>query len=562
MPAPLSWPWLLAATPGCDVFCVTARCDELNGDVQWECGGCAGTAVCQPGAPGFPGAALVTVDARGGTLQPTTASRPSGAISAQVKESKSYRPRVRKSDGMMVLFHAHSDGLIQVEIDCTKRGSHCGHMNELYSGNRWRRKIFREEAAGGASWAACDDTSSECTELDASLAARLSASCLPPEPEALNADWLDGCEEDGEPVADFDCRASRHRSVYGEHFLPVGADELHGREHDSAEPAADRPQFSELRHSTLLPIAEVQGCLGFAEFAKRHVYRHRPVVMRGCASSMPATTRWRSDDYLIRAAGGWRGQESFPSANHTLAEWLRATSRGERKEYLPWKPLPAALRRDLTLPTTLACAELLDNIRAFWHDMHIRMTDGHGNLNGLHFDGGDFFSIQMDGVKTWTMVDPVDSLYLYADHVYPPPGPSYGHQVFRRAGINVTHLPRIVSTPAYRADVRPTDLLYIPQRWWHEIHTHRGRNIGVVLQTNFPSPPSFHEQFVEHEWGPTFFSRNLLEFGLSWRHLGAEGMPYSVRQCSSRNAQGESVDSLWERGLDYTTRRDKMDNSR
>ena len=39
-------------------------------------------------------------------------------------------------------------------------------------------------------------------------------------------------------------------------------------------------------------------------------------------------------------------------------------------------------------PALLASPHFID-------DMHLRMTDGHGDLNGLHFDGGDFFSVQV-----------------------------------------------------------------------------------------------------------------------------------------------------------------------
>lgn len=50
----------------CEPFCATAGCDELNGDVEFECGACAPGHACRPGAPGWPTLAHAVAVAPGG----------------------------------------------------------------------------------------------------------------------------------------------------------------------------------------------------------------------------------------------------------------------------------------------------------------------------------------------------------------------------------------------------------------------------------------------------------------------------------------------------------------
>ena len=56
----------IIAAARCEEWC-SAPCAELNGDVQYECGGCGNGFTCRPGAPGFPGTDTVSVDASGST---------------------------------------------------------------------------------------------------------------------------------------------------------------------------------------------------------------------------------------------------------------------------------------------------------------------------------------------------------------------------------------------------------------------------------------------------------------------------------------------------------------
>lgn len=74
--------------------------------------------------------------------------------------------------------------------------------------------------------------------------------------------------------------------------------------------------------------------------------------------------------------------------------------------------MPAALRRDVSLPPMLrACAGTGRGVTV--DELVIWLSRG-GVRSKLHFDGGDFFLMQVDGTKEVTLVDPLHSLYLYA----------------------------------------------------------------------------------------------------------------------------------------------------
>lgn len=171
--------------------------------------------------------------------------------------------------------------------------------------------------------------------------------------------------------------------------------------------------------------------------------------------------------------------------------------------------------------------------------------------------------MQIDGVKRWTMVDPIHAVQLYADHVYPPPGPSFGLQIFELSGVDTLALPGIVDAPTRTARAAPGDVLYIPQRWWHEVENLPGRNLGVVLQTSFPPPKAVSDASIA-PWKPGFFSRDLLRFAAAWRRDGAAAVPRHLRDACAQPSPAEraEADELWQRALEATTANVGPDDSR
>lgn len=158
-----------------------------------------------------------------------------------------------------------------------------------------------------------------------------------------------------------------------------------------------------------LDIEEIRGCHSPHQFYRNYVWNHKPVVMRGCANDSPAVELW-TDEYLVQQGKHWTGQHW---GNETLSKYIqRYKTQGEKAQYTARDSMPLHLRRDIRVPAPLLCTRALsgelENI-VLW------FSDG-GRSSRLHHDGCDALLTQLDGQKTITLVDPVDSPYLYADH--------------------------------------------------------------------------------------------------------------------------------------------------
>jgi len=264
---------------------------------------------------------------------------------------------------------------------------------------------------------------------------------------------------------------------------------------------------------------------------------------------MPAMNRW-TDGYLIEKAGGWYGNARFKEANMTLADFIASKGGNNKLPYLPRLLIPHELRRDLSLPAFLECPGLMRYING----MHMRFTDDSYIKNGAHFDAGDFMSIQIDGFKRWSLVDPADALFMYVDHIYHDE-PVYGHCVFAESGVDVRRLPRIRNVTVHEGLVAPGDILFLPNRWWHEVDTLSGRNMALLLQTELPPPDRMRANSSSR------FSYSLISHTLEYRadaraargvdsSLG--GVPKTLASCFDAAAEAppaSSWDDLFQAAL-------------
>jgi len=418
------------------------------------------------------------------------------------------------------LIYASSSGLLRVTIDCSVSSELVGFATEL-GGRRARAFVFYNPTSGWTfSWA----NSSSCLPFAPYVVRRLQGLCKHGEASAplclIGAGTVDAepvlHRLNSQPVSlDYNCVLARHHYYFGNHFLPRGSE----CPVPSASPRGHMRKLGEQGQPTT-PIAEHAGCLGVRSFLKRYVFEHRPLVVRGCAREQPAFTKW-DDMYLSRVAGEWPFAAEGPSSTLRFAQYLNEYKRpNDPQQWMQrsWWHAPESLRRDVEFPPMLRCGAVMQSIE----NLVVWLSAG-GKSSQLHYDAGDFLIHQLEGRKRVTLIDPVDSVMLYADHVE-----LYGTTPVEPTAVDLHRFPSIAQLPLQTATLSAGDVLYIPQNWWHIIDTEAGdtrRNLAFSLQFNFPSIPNV-DATGSHQ------SHELTRAAIRRRSL--EAMPPQLRACGGQ----------------------------
>jgi len=178
---------------------------------------------------------------------------------------------------------------------------------------------------------------------------------------------------------------------------------------------------------------------------------------------------------------------------------------------------------DLAMPPMARCGALvqrLDNV-AFW-------LNAGGVRSHLHFDGGDFFLSQLSAEKRLYLVDPLHSLALYNDFAA-----AYGQSPIRTEQVDLLSYPAVANVTLHVAHLFPGDMLFIPTRWWHMVHSlpaggDEALNLAVTLQTELPRTDAFYRVPTR----TSHFSYHLFDAVHALRapglRAGPQGMPLSA----------------------------------
>jgi len=256
-------------------------------------------------------------------------------------------------------------------------------------------------------------------------------------------------------------------------------------------------QFFGKQGQPRVPIDIVEGCLDGATFLKEYTYKHKPVLMKGCAFEMEAVDKW-TDEYFLKHKDvrEWtpivetqktisrndRGPHIF---NMTFEEFLK------RYKTDPFYVINTVtnerLRDDIKLPKSMQCARTLKQI----DDIHLWFSSG-GTESSQHFDTHDNLLAMIDGSKHVLMTDPIHSLGLYMDY----------HDKFGLSPINVrkidlTVYPLVKEVPIVEVNITKGDVLYIPTHWWHQINSFKDDTRNIALSMGWHGFFPVHEQGSE-----------------------------------------------------------------
>ena len=520
----------------CEPWC-TEPCTWLNGDVTIECGDCPSSQGCHPGARGFEHPkVMVSVGATGYAEDPympleirlpvvpraIKCDEPPPPV-VPIPETACTYPRVPlilESDAKHLIY-ASPSGLLRVAIDCSLSSGLVGYATEL-GGRRAQRHVFYHASSG---WTYRMSNSSTCVPFEPYVLRRLEPLCREVGEGAAPFCLQGGGSAAGEPVLhrvsiqsslDASCVLARHHYFYGTHFLP-------------RSPACPVPPNMPEGHlqrigeqgQLITPVAEHAGCMGVGSFLREYVFDHRPLILRGCAHMQPAFAKW-NDSYLSEVAGDWHRVVTHDMKTMNFAQYLANYRRSASWELRGWWHPPANLRRDVHFPPMVRCDALMRAIE----NLVVWLSAG-GGSSKLHYDGGDFLIHQLEGRKRVTLVDPVDSPMLYADHVE-----LYGETPVTPEAVDLSRFPSVAQLSLFSADISAGDVLYIPQGWWHMVDTEAGdthRNLAVSMQFNVPI---LHH---EHATG----SRHSYELARAASHRRSlEAMTPELRVC----ADGQPTD--------------------
>lgn len=229
-------------------------------------------------------------------------------------------------------------------------------------------------------------------------------------------------------------------------------------------------------------------------------YRDAPVVLTGCSVPSHLTTEYLSKQYGDKVRNfHWLVVSSERQIAHKilrlkvvpveinsstqqavrLADYLAFTNGELSKHYLRnlhvcrWFPEEMA---HLSVPPCLGDNLLGDPSRTFgvpdewrnWFELFVSSPDCPG-FPVLHIDVCSIhaFSMQLSGVKRFTVFPPEDTARLY-----PLPPANTASQLPRDLNtVDLEQFPAFADAHATHVDLQPGEVLYVPAGWWHTAKT-------------------------------------------------------------------------------------------
>lgn len=205
------------------------------------------------------------------------------------------------------------------------------------------------------------------------------------------------------------------------------------------------------------------------EAFRAHFEGDRPLIIRGCASSWPATKTWCRDGYLDSRYGHRTvpvelstGDGEIEEQFYLLGDVLRKMRESDGKEsiYMAQHPLfdyLPQLEHDVVQPKyMLVVGKERADLTNVWMG-----TEGSGSK--LHFDSADNLLVQIVGEKMVVLISADQSNLLYRKSAPSPVNIS---------PVNVQNpdlqvYPNFARARGQLARLMPGDALYIPAQHWH-----------------------------------------------------------------------------------------------
>jgi len=213
-----------------------------------------------------------------------------------------------------------------------------------------------------------------------------------------------------------------------------------------------------------------------AEFLDQRVVKHKPVIFRGLARNWTFRGQAGSDEWLVERLGDVSTRvETKDDDKHKVppnmpfADFLAEHRLGENVYMVD--ETPPALHPFIPLPEPVRCARMSAKFFVTYFWMSTGQTD-----SKMHIDTDENMMCVLHGTKRVFLVDPAYSEDVYADASY-----SIGVSPIDTHRVNHTLHPRAAGVPYDLAEVRAGDCFFLPQNYWHYVHSFGRRNQAVTM---------------------------------------------------------------------------------
>lgn len=220
--------------------------------------------------------------------------------------------------------------------------------------------------------------------------------------------------------------------------------------------------------------------IGGQDFYEHFIRKRTPVVFKSIAKDWNAVKHWKNESYLLEKyadvlidveMGKVYETSQHPRVTMTMREFL-SKYRDANKMYLD-SPFPQSnMTADMEVPLMMQC----DKLYTRFTSAHILFSNG-GTSCPLHYDGYENFLTMMSGYKVVLIAHYkyANDLYIDSYHDFPGLSPVNPERV------DLVKYPRVADVLFHKVVLRPGDMLYIPEGWFHQVRSYESPNIAVSM---------------------------------------------------------------------------------
>lgn len=257
---------------------------------------------------------------------------------------------------------------------------------------------------------------------------------------------------------DYNCIYDRHVSIYGndELLLP------------KTETKSEYVSIKDMNHSMVTELKEYPNV---TYFLNEYWSKIEPVVMK---DSLIMRNDWNSE-YISSKMGHIIYNE------RPISEILETKITSEH--YRNWE-VPESMYGDIEIPKMLRSKFFMKRFEKI-----VMWVSGGNTVSPLHRDAGNFYIGQIKGIKHIYLLNPLNSISLYADIFAFQK--SYG-STFDPLFIDIMKYPLAKHMSIKKCTLYPGDVLFLPEYTWHVVISDPGENVGITMQFHPYLLPSSH----------------------------------------------------------------------